>query len=94
MTQTNRSPPRQPNFLQRLFQPHTARGLSKRSVGTGPAPVSYHQPRTTAGTRVKGTFHRMKGSVTGDKTEQASGTRMMHGHGITNGRSRHRKLGI
>ncbi|EGX49752.1 hypothetical protein AOL_s00078g241 [Orbilia oligospora ATCC 24927] len=85
---------RRPNFIQRVLQPRTMRGASKRSVGTGPAPVSYHKPRSTAGTRFHGMFKRMKGAATGNKAEKASGTRMMHGNAITQGRTRHRMAGV
>ncbi|EPS40909.1 hypothetical protein H072_5187 [Dactylellina haptotyla CBS 200.50] len=94
MVTANPAASRKPNFIQRLMHPSTVRGTSKRSVGSGPAPVSYHKPRSTAGTRMHGMFKRMKGSVSGNKAEQASGTRMMHGNAVTSGRTRHRMMGV
>ncbi|KAF3919580.1 hypothetical protein ABW20_dc0103188 [Dactylellina cionopaga] len=75
MVSANPVATRNPNFIQRIMQPHTVRGTSKRSVGSGPAPVSYHKPRSTAGTRMHGMFKRMKGAVSGNKAEKATGTR-------------------
>ncbi|KAJ6257745.1 hypothetical protein Dda_7534 [Drechslerella dactyloides] len=94
MVSANPGATRRPNFIQRLMQPSTVRGTNKRSVGTGPAPMSYHKPRSTAGTRFHGMFKRVKGAATGNKAEKASGTRMMHGNAITSGRTRHRAMGV
>ncbi|EWC45940.1 hypothetical protein DRE_04733 [Drechslerella stenobrocha 248] len=94
MVSANPTASRKPNFLQRLMHPGTVRGTSKRSVGTGPAPVTYHKPRSTAGTRFHGMFKRFKGSASGNRAEKAAGTRMMHGNSITSGRTRQRALGV
>ncbi|KAF3938480.1 hypothetical protein ABW19_dt0204583 [Dactylella cylindrospora] len=75
MAKADPTAPRQPNFIQRLMQPKTVRGTSKRSVGTGPAPMSYHKPRSNMGTRIHGMFKRMRGSASGNKVDKANGTR-------------------
>jgi hypothetical protein len=63
-----------------LFSSNRTGGRSKRSVATGPAPMSHHaNANATTGDKVHGAGRKALGAITGDPRKEASGDAMMHG---------------